>query len=112
MIKLGAAVLVLCSLLIDIAFAFLFRRQIVMSNSPKGGLIYQLFAWPGVDVYQYRHVIVDVTQYIHVFFVASSVLWAIAVLRRNSESVLLLGLFLKGLLLIVPVLSGRVMLGG
>jgi hypothetical protein len=109
--KPGSTVLVLCSLLIDIAFAFLFRRQIVMSNSPKGGLIYQLFAWPGVDVYQYRHVIVDVTQYIHVFFVASSVLWAIAVLRRNSVSVLLLGLTVKGLLLVAPVLSGRVMMG-
>ena len=104
--------LVLCSLLMDIAFAFLFRRQIVMSNSPKGGDVYQLFAWPGVDVYHYRHLVVDVTQYIHVFFVASSVLWAIAVLRRNSVSALLLGLILKGLLLVIPVLSGHVMLGG
>jgi hypothetical protein len=111
MIKQGSTVLVLCSLLIDIAFAFLFRRQIVMSNSPKGGLIYQLFAWPGVNVYQFGHVVVDVTQYIHVFFVASSVFWAIAVLRRNSASVLLLGLVVKGLLLVVPVLSGRVIVG-
>jgi hypothetical protein len=46
------------------------------------------------------------------FFVASSVLWAIAVLRRNSVSALLLGLIVKGLLLAVPVLSGRAMLGG
>jgi hypothetical protein len=45
------------------------------------------------------------------FFVASSVLWAIAVLRRNSASALLLGLVVKGLLLVVPVLSGLVMMG-
>jgi hypothetical protein len=99
--KPGSTVLVLCSLLIDIAFAFLFKHQVVLFNSPKGGLIYQLFAWRWVDV----------VQYIHVFFVASSVLWAIAVLRRNSVSVLLLGLTVKGLLLVAPVLSGRVMMG-
>ena len=101
MIKPGAAVLVLCSLLIDFAFAFLFKHQVVMFNSPKGGLIYQLFTWPWVDV----------VQYIHMFFVASSVLWAIAVLRRNSASALLLGLVVKGLRLVVPVLSGLVMMG-
>jgi|688.fasta_scaffold1037149_1 hypothetical protein len=54
MIKPGAAVLVLCSLLIDFAFAFLFKHQVVMFNSPKGGLIYQLFTWPWVDVVQER----------------------------------------------------------
>ena len=101
MIKPGTTVLVLCSLLIDIAFAFLFKHQVVLFNSPKGGLIYQLFTWRWVDV----------VQYIHMFFVASSVFWAIAVLRRNSASVLLLGLVVKGLLLVVPVLSGLVMVG-
>jgi hypothetical protein len=102
MIKPSSTVLVLCSLLIDIGFAFLFRYQVVMYNSPKGGLIYQLFTWRWVDM----------VEYIHMFFVASSVLWAIAVLRRNSVSALLLGLIVKGLLLAVPVLSGRAMLGG
>jgi len=42
MIKPGAAVLVLCSLLIDFAFAFLFKHQVVMFNSPKGGLMERL----------------------------------------------------------------------
>ena len=101
MIKPGTTILVLCSLLIDIGFAFLFRYQVVIYNSPKGGLIYQLFTWRWVDM----------VEYIHLFFVASSVFWAIAVLRRNSASVLLLGLVVKGLLLVVPVLSGRVMMG-
>jgi hypothetical protein len=101
MIKPASAVLVLCSLLIDIVFAFLFKHQVVLFNSPKGGLIYQLFTWQWVDV----------AQYIHMFFVASSVFWAIAVLRRNPASALLLGLVVKGLLLVVPVLSGLVMMG-
>jgi len=101
MIKPGTTLLVLCSLLIDIGFAFLFRYQVVIYNSPKGGLIYQLFTWRWVDM----------VEYIHMFFVASSVFWAIAVLRRNSASVLLLGLVVKGLLLVVPVLSGRVIVG-
>jgi len=101
MIKPGTTILVLCSLLIDIGFAFLFRYQVVIYNSPKGGLIYQLFTWRWVDM----------VEYIHMFFVASSVFWAIAVLRRNSASVLLLGLVVKGLLLVVPVLSGRVIVG-
>jgi len=101
MIKPSSTVLVLCSLLIDIGFAFLFRYQVVMYNSPKGGLIYQFFTWRWVEM----------VEYIHMFFVASSVFWAIAVLRRNSASALLLGLIVKGLLLVVPVLSGRVMMG-
>ncbi len=101
MIKPGSTVLVLCSLLIDVGFAFLFKHQVVVFNSPKGGLIYQLFTWRWVEM----------VEYIHLFFVASSVLWAIAVLRRNSTSVLLLGLVVKRLLLVAPVLSGRVTVG-
>ena len=101
MIKPGTTLLVLCSLLIDIGFAFLFRLHVAIYNSPKGGLIYQLFNWRWVNE----------VEYIHMLFAASSLLWAIAVLWRNSASALLLGLVVKGLLLVVPVLSGRVIVG-
>jgi hypothetical protein len=94
--------LVLTSMSVDVAFAYLFRYQAVIANSPKGGIVYKVFAMPWFDA----------NGYLNMFFAFSSILWATAILRPNPTPVVMFGLAFKALLLVAPILSGRVGLAG